>query len=80
MGDDEICNGAYEKLIQNIDNFHLALARTLEQYNDCQSNYRNSMQDSLDQIEYFSEGDFIKLHHNTKNREISQVCKTKLLK
>lgn len=75
MGDDGIYKGAYEKLTQNMDNFHSALTKTFEIYSDCQNHYRNSMQTSLDRVEYFDQGEFMNLHQNTKNEAISQVWK-----
>lgn len=73
MGGDEVHKGAYDKLIQNVDNFHLALTKTFELYGDSQNHYRNSMQNSLDRVEYFHQGEFTNLHQNTKNQAISQV-------
>lgn len=73
MGDNEVYEGAYEKLTQNIDNFHLALSKTLDVYSNCANHYRNSMQSSLDRVDYFDQGDFMKLHQNAKNEAISQV-------
>lgn len=74
MGDDEIYKHVYEKLTQNMDKFDLTLSKTLEAYIDCQNRYKNSMQNSLDQIEYFNQGDLVKLHQNLKNEAISEVC------
>lgn len=73
MGDDDISKEARDKLTKNMDTLHSALTKTFEIYDDCQNHYRNSMQMSLDRVEFYQQGDFIILHQNTKNEAISQV-------
>lgn len=75
MGNDEVYKGTYEKLLKNMDIFHLALSKTIEIFSDSENHYRNSMQISLDQVEYFNQADFMKLHQKLKSEAIAQVCK-----
>lgn len=74
MGDDDISNGSRGRLAQNLDNFNVALSKTLEIFNEHLNHYTNLMQSSLDQVEYYRQDDFVKLHQRIKSEAISQVC------
>lgn len=74
MGEADISNSFRERLSQNLDNFNVALSKTLEIFNERLNHYTNSMQSSLDQVEYYQQDDFVKLHQRVKSEAISQVC------
>lgn len=76
MGDADISNSFREKLDHNLKNFNTALLEMLEKFNERQNHYTNSMQSSLDHVEYFRPDDFIGIHQRVKNEAMSQVCIT----
>lgn len=53
----------------------MALSKTLEIFNERLNHYINSMQSSLDQVEFYRQDDFVKLHQRVKSEAISQVCR-----
>lgn len=73
MGDDEDSKKFFAKLTRNIDELYSILLKTLELYSDCKRHYRNSMQNSIDKVKYFDQGDLMKLHQNVKNEVNLQV-------
>lgn len=72
MGNDEISKKCQEKLQQNLNEFGAISYRVLDSYTRNLQLYIDSMQKSLNQIDYFREVDFIRLHQNTKNQAIAQ--------
>lgn len=80
MGDAEISNGFRIKLTKNLDNHHSALSNTLQTFNERQNHYTNSMQAPLDQVEFYRQDEFIKLHQRVKNEALAQVCHQKSCK
>lgn len=74
MGDDIINQGARQKLDSDINILSDALRKTMDSYSQTLQHYVDSMQRSLNENQYFNQGDLIKLHQNTKNTAISQVC------
>lgn len=73
LGDEDISKSFREKLTQNLENFHSGLSKTLDRFNERQNHYINSMQSSLDQVEYLRQDDFMKHHQRVKNEALSQV-------
>lgn len=73
MGDADISNGVREKLTNNLNIFRSALLQALETFNDRQNNFKNSMQTSLDHVEYFRQDDFVSLHRRLKKESMAQV-------
>lgn len=74
MGDDIINQGACQKLDSDINILSDALRKTMDSYSQTSQHYVDSMQRSMNENQYFNQGDLIKLHQNTKNTAISQVC------
>lgn len=73
MGNAEISSSCREKLTHSLDNFHSILSRTIETNIGCETHYSNSMQTSLDQVEYFRQDDFVNLHQRVKSEAVAQV-------
>lgn len=74
MDDDEVSKGSREKLERNLSDFQRLLSVALDSYIHCTQNYSESMLKSLNENEYFSQGDFMTLHRNSKNEIIREVC------
>lgn len=75
-GDVEITTPFRERLVQYLDNLQLTLVKTLESYLDSLKYYSDTLEKSIEEAaSYLSEGDFIKLHQNTKKEAQSQVWK-----
>ncbi|XP_055323105.1 atlastin-like [Sitodiplosis mosellana] len=72
MGDGDISNSFRGRLDQNLNNFQSALIGTLEIFNQRQNHFTNSMQSSLDRVEYFRSDEFVNLHQRVKNEAMSQ--------
>lgn len=74
MGADEISYRFRAKLEKDLNNLQSIVSQTADYYNQCLNQYGQKVQESLNQIEYFSTGDFLHLHQNAKNAAISEVC------
>lgn len=74
MGDGDISNSFRERLDQNLNGFQAALMKTLEIFNQRQNHFTNSMQSSLDQVEYLRPDEFVNFHQRFKSEAMSQVC------
>ena len=74
MGDGDISNGFRQRLDQNLNSFESALIKTLEVFNQRQNHFTNSMQSSLDQVEYLRSDEFVNFHQRFKSEAMSQVC------
>lgn len=75
LGESEISDGFRNKLKEDLDNFQVKLSKTMQTYALCLSNYTNSMQSSLDAVDYHRQEEIIKLHQNTKSQSMTQVRK-----
>lgn len=73
IGDDEISNACRAQLKINLDNLKDELTKILESYTFTMQSYNDAMNKALNEIGYFSQGDLIKLHQNSKDAVIEQV-------
>lgn len=74
MGGDNISKGQRDNLERRLNNLNDALIKIMDSYSHIVQFYTNSMQKSLGENQYFSQIDLIRLHQNTKNEAIRQVC------
>lgn len=72
MGDDIPMNSR-EELEQDLNDFQLSMSQTLDSFNQWANYYGNKMQESLNDVEYFSLGDLAILHHTIKSEAVSEV-------
>lgn len=72
MGDDEISGVYREKLEQNLNELRGSMTGVMDLYTQNLQHYVDSIQGSLNQNEYFTGVDFIKLHQNTKSQTLTQ--------
>lgn len=73
-GDAEITTPFRDRLVQYLDNLQSTLVKTLESYLDSLKYYSDTLEKSIEEAaSYLSQGDFIKLHQNTKKEAQSQV-------
>ncbi|XP_055307321.1 atlastin-like [Sitodiplosis mosellana] len=70
MGDNEISKGGRDKIERVLDHLHRDLSEIMGAYNQCLRLYTDSMLKTLKAKEYFSQDEFLTLHHNSRNGAI----------
>lgn len=69
----DISDDFRDNLKQELNNLQSTLSITMQIYALCASNYNNSMQKSLDEVEYYRPDEFMNRHEHVKNQSMTQV-------
>lgn len=73
IGDDEISKEFREKFDRNLTEFQSIVTKTLESYSGSPKQYADKMQQSFNEVDYFTLADAMILHVEMKDAAISQV-------
>lgn len=73
MGDDEISKEFRDRFDRNLTEFQSIVTKTLESYSRSPKHYTVKMQQSFNEVDYFTLADAMILHVEMKDAAISQV-------